>query len=158
MMRSVEILIVIIILTGAFIAASSFAVLPGPREAAPVNLRRAALTTLQMLDSDHALSNIAFSDNATLWDELQVALSASLPPDVVYNLTVYEVSSDVDGAELYQYVDHTSNAESLGVSSDASSYYVTSSNVTFAFTPEKIDTTLYILNCSDAKVTLDEVT
>jgi hypothetical protein len=151
MMRSVEILLVIIILTGAFIVASSFAVLPEPRQASSVNLRRVALTTLQMLDSDHELSEIAFSDvDDPVWSDLQVALSASLPPDMIYNLTVYEVESGGSGAELYTYVNHISNAESLGVSSDVSSYFVASSNVTFAFTPEKINGTLYILNCSDA--------
>jgi len=151
MMRSVEILLVIIILAGAFIVASSFAVLPEPRQASPVNLRRMALTTLQMLDSGSALSDIAFSDvDDPAWSDLQVALSASLPPDMVYNLTVYEVDSDGSGAELYTHVKHISNAESLGVSSDASSYFVASSNVSFAFTPEKIGATLYILNCSDA--------
>jgi hypothetical protein len=151
MMRSVEILLVIIILTGAFIVASSFAVLPEPRQASPVNLRRLALTTLQMLDSDHELSKVAFSAvDDPVWSEFQVALSASLPPDVVYNLTVYDVDSSGSGAELYKYFKHISNAESLGVSSDASSYFVASSNVTFTFTPEKIGRTLYILNCGDA--------
>jgi hypothetical protein len=151
MMRSVEILLVVIILAGAFIVASSFAVLPEPRQASPVNLRRLALTTLQMLDSNHELGKVAFSDiNDPVWSELQVALSASLPPDVVYNLTVYEVDSSGSGDALYTHFKSFSNAESLGVSSDASSYFVTSSNVTFAFTPEKIGSTLYILSCSDA--------
>jgi len=155
MMRSVEILLVIIILAGAFIVASSFAVLPEPRQASPVNLRRLALTTLQMLDSNHGLSEIVFSGNSTRWSELQVALSASLPPDVVYNLTVYEVNGTGSGDALYKHVWNISNAESLGVASDASSYFVTSSNATFTYTPEKIGEhggggTLYILNCSDA--------
>ncbi len=150
MMRSVEILIVIVILAGAFIVASSFTVLPEPRQVSPVNVRRLALTTLQVLDADHVLSQVVFSGNSTDWRDLQVALSASLPPDVVYNLTVYEVGSGAGGETLYKYINHTSNAESLGVSSDTSSYFVTSSNVTFAFTPEKIAATLYILNCNDA--------
>jgi len=150
MMRSVEILLVIVILAGAFIIASSFAVLPESEEVSPVNLRRLALTTLQMLDADHDLSQAVFSNDPTLWSGLQVALSASLPPDVVYNLTVYEVDSSVSGAALYKFNRTISNAESLGVSSDSSSYFVTSTNVTCAFTPETINTTLYILNCNDA--------
>jgi hypothetical protein len=156
MMRSVEILLVIIILAGAFIVASSFAVLPEPRQASPVNLRRLALTTLQMLDSNHELSKVAFSAvDDPVWSELQVALSASLPPDVVYNLTVYEVGSGGSGAPLYKLNATISNAESLGVASDASSYFVTTSNATFDVSPEKIGEhgeggTLYILNCSDA--------
>jgi hypothetical protein len=154
MMRTIEVLIVIIIITGAFIGASFFAVLPWPRQVSPVNLRRLAFTTLQMLDSNYDLSRAAFEiDNYTIWSALQVALSASLPPNVIYNLTVYEVRSGT--AQLYDPKASISDAESLGSTSDASSYLTASSNVTFNVTPEKIGeqgggATLYILNCSDA--------
>jgi hypothetical protein len=156
MMRTIEVLIVIIIITGAFIGTSFFAVLPWPRQVSPLNLRRLSFTTLQMLDSDYGLSTAAFDvDNATLWSELQIALSASLPPNVLYNLTVYEVDSSTGGAELYANQKTVSNTESLGSTSDASSYLAASSNVTFNVIPEKIGEhsgggTLYILNCSDA--------
>jgi hypothetical protein len=156
MMRTIEVLIVIIIITGAFIAASFFAVLPWPRQVSPVNLRRLAFTTLQMLDSSYDLSRAAFeTGNNTLWGGLQVALSASLPPNVIYNLTVYEVGGGESGAGLYSKLESMSNAESLGITSDASSYLVASSNVTFHVIPEKIGEhsgggTLYILNCSDS--------
>jgi len=155
MMRTIEVLIVIIIITGAFIAASFFAVLPWPRQVSPVNLRRLAFTTLQMLDSNYELSRAAFeTDNYTIWGGLQVALSASLPPNVIYNLTVYEVTGET--TQLYTFIASISNAESLGATSDASTYMVASSNVTFNVIPEKIGEhdgggTLYILNCSDAK-------
>jgi hypothetical protein len=72
---------------------------------------------------------------------------------MVYNLTVYEVQG---GAQLYTVIKSISNAESLGVGSDAASSLVASSNVTFSVTPEKIGgsqgggVTLYILNCSDS--------
>jgi hypothetical protein len=154
MMRTIEILIVIIIITGAFIAASFFAVLPGPRQVSPMNLRRLAFTTLQMLDSNYELSRAAFeTDNYTIWGGLQVALSASLPPNVIYNLTVYEVTGET--TQLYTFIASMSNAESIGATSDASTYIVASSNVTFKVVPEKIGAhggggTLYILNCSDA--------
>jgi len=157
MMRTIEVLIVIVIITGAFIAASFFAVLPWPRQVSPMNLRRLSFTTLQMLDSNHDLSRAAFeTDNATLWGGLQIALAASLPPNVIYNLTIYEVSQAGMG-QLYIPVDGASisNAENLGATSDASTYMVASSNVTFNVIPEKIGEksgggTLYILNCSDA--------
>jgi hypothetical protein len=154
MMRTIEILIVIIIITGAFISASFFAVLPWPRQVSPMNLRRLAFTTLQMLDSNYDLSEAAFeTKNYTTWGGLQVALSAALPPNVIYNLTIYEVTGET--TQLYTYIDSISNAESLGATSDASSYMVASSNVTFNVVPEKIGAqsgggTLYILNCSDA--------
>jgi hypothetical protein len=154
MMRTIEILIVIIIITGAFIAASFFAVLPWPRQVSPVNLRRLSFTTLQMLNSNYDLSRAAFeTENATIWGGLQVALSAALPPNIIYNLTIYEVTGET--TQLYTYIDSISNAENLGATSDASSYMLASSNVTFNVIPEKIGEhggggTLYILNCSDA--------
>jgi hypothetical protein len=154
MMRTIEVLIVIIIITGAFIAASFFAVLPWPRQVSPMNLRRLAFTTLEMLDSNYELSRAAFeTDNSTVWGGLQIALSASLPPNIIYNLTIYEVTGET--TQLYTYIASMSNAENLGATSDASSYMVASSNVTFNVVPEKIGThggggTLYILNCGDA--------
>jgi len=155
MMRTIEILLVIIIITAAFIIASFYAVLPIPRRVSPINLRRLALTTLQTLDVDYDLSEIVFmAENDTAWGQLQIALSACLPPNVIYNLTVYEVQSGSTG-ELYLPIKSISNAESLGIGSDAASYLVASSNVTFRVIPEKIGEhggggTLYILNCSDA--------
>lgn len=156
MMRTIEVLIVIIIITGAFIAASSFAILPWPRQVSPMNLRRLSYTTLELLDSDHDLSTAAFeTENYSIWSGLQVALSASLPANVVYNLTVYEVGISDGGTELYSEMISISNSETLGSTSDAFSYLASSSNVTFNAVPEKIGElsgggTLYILNCSDA--------
>jgi hypothetical protein len=153
MMRTIEVLLVVIIISTAFVAASYFTVLPPPRQVSPMNLRRLSLTTLQMLDSDYDLSTAAFqTDNSSIWGGLQIALSASLPPNVVYNLTVYDISGQ-DG-DVYSSVASMSNAESLYTTSDVSTYTVASSNVTFNVTPEKIGGgnggTLYILNCSDA--------
>ena len=145
----------IIIITGAFIIASFFAVLPSPRQISPLNLRRLALTTLQTLDADYSLSEIVFKNSSDpSWSELQIALSACLPPNIVYNLTVYDVRSGSSG-ELYIPIKSLSNAENLGIGSDAASYLVASSNVTFNVIPEKIGEhgsggTLYILDCSDA--------
>ena len=155
MMRTIEILLVIIIITAAFTISSLFAVLPSPRQVSPLNLRRLALTTLQTLDVDYDLSETVFNESDKLaWGQLQIALSACLPPNIVYNLTAYEVSSG-SGTELYTPIKSISNAESLGIASDAGSYLVASSNVTFNVIPEKIGEhggggTLYILNCSDA--------
>jgi len=155
MMRTIEIFLVIIIITAAFIISSLFAVLPSPRQVSPLNLRRLALTTLQTLDVDYDLSETVFNESDNLaWGQLQIALSACLPPNIVYNLTAYEVSSG-SVTELYLPIKSISNAESLGIASDAASYLVASSNVTFNVIPEKIGEhggggTLYILNCSDA--------
>ena len=156
MMRTIEVLIVIVILLASFAVISTFTVLPAPRQVAPLNLRRLALTSLQTLDSDHDLSEAAFDiDNDTTWNHVQVALSAMLPADIIYNLTIYEINSNASETKLYTRLKSVSNAENLGVASDSSQYSLASSNVTFNVTPEKIGEhgdggTLYILNCSDA--------
>ena len=56
MMRTVEVLMVIVILTGAFIATSYFAVLPWPRQVSPLDLGRLSLTTMETLNSGNDLS------------------------------------------------------------------------------------------------------
>ena len=92
-----------------------------------------------MLDSNHALSQAAFdTGNSTLMDQLQVSLSASLPPNILYNLTFYNVNNNQNGGTLYTAQKSMSNAQSLGVTSDASSDLVASSNATFDVTPQKI--------------------
>jgi hypothetical protein len=119
-----------------------------------MNLRRLSFTTLQTLNSNYDLSAAAFQpDNASLWGGVQVALSASLPSNVVYNLTVYNVNGD-DG-QIYDPITSVSNTQNMGATSDMSTYTVASLNVTFSFSPQKIGEgtnggTLYILNCSDA--------
>ncbi|XHH10129.1 MAG: hypothetical protein ACFCUE_05720 [Candidatus Bathyarchaeia archaeon] len=154
MMRTIEVLIVVVIIAGAFIAASAYAVLPWPREVSPVNLRRLSYTTLQTLDSNYDLSQAAFAvnDNES-WINLQTTLSASLPPNVLYNLTVYDVGNS-STTQLYTPLKTISNTPELGSTSDAFSYTVASSSVTFNMVPEKIGEngggTLYILNCNDA--------
>jgi hypothetical protein len=156
MMRTIEVLIVIVILLGSFAVISTFAVLPAPRQVAPLNLRRLALTSLQTLDFDNDLSEAAFdTDNDTIWNHVQVALSAMLPADIIYNLTIYDINSNASGTELYTPLKSVSNAENLGTASDSSQYSLASSNVTFNVVAEKIGEhgdggTLYILNCSDA--------
>jgi len=152
LLRTVEILIVILILAGAFIAASLFAVLPSPRQISSPNLRQLALTTLQVLDRNKALTETVFKDPADrAWTDLQIALSACLPPNVVYNLTVYDIVTLPDGTVTYQPANSITNSESgVGTDSEAASYLVTSTNVTFTVAPQKISGTLYILNCSDA--------
>jgi hypothetical protein len=119
-----------------------------------MNLRRLSFTTLQALNSNYDLSKAAFQpDNASLWGGVQVALAASLPSNMVYNLTVYNVNGD-DG-QIYNSVKSISNTQNLVATSDMSTFTVASLNVTFSFSPQKIGETtnsgtLYILNCSDA--------
>jgi hypothetical protein len=155
MMRTVEVLIVIAIIFGAFIAVSAFAVLPTPKQVSPISLNKLASTTLQELNTNYDLSAASFSNSTSVWGPIQVALSASLPPNVIYNMTVYNVTTSPTGVTLYNSAYSISNAQSLGSTSDASNYLVASTNITYNITPQKIGAnggtqTVYILNCSDA--------
>jgi hypothetical protein len=158
MMRSVEIFMVALILFSAFAITSYFAVLPSPRDISGLNLRELALSTMETLNMNDDLAKTVFSSTSDpSWGTLQSALSASLPANVVYNLTVYDIVTSADGVVTYSAVKSVSNCEGdLGVDSDASSHVVESSDVTFTATSQKIgeasgrNITLYILNCNDA--------
>jgi len=143
---------VILILAVAFIAATFFAVLPSPKQISSPSLRQLALTTLQVLDTNKALSEAVFKNPPDqAWTDLEIALSASLPPNIIYNLTIYDMIKGSGDALTYRKFHSITNSESgLGTDSEASIYLVASTNATFTITPEKISGTLYILNCSDA--------
>ena len=114
MMRTVEVLLVIILLGAAYVATSSYIALPSPSTVSPVDLNQLAYTTLQELDSRYDLSSAAFqTNNLTAWGDLQIALAASLPANMVYNLTVYNVNTASNGAPLYSSVASISNAANL---------------------------------------------
>jgi hypothetical protein len=148
MMRTVEVIMVIVILASAFVIGSFFAVLPSPRQISSVNLGELSLTTLQMLDQNNELNQIVFrATSDPSWGYLQTALTASLPLNILYNFTVYNMTN----TGQYKLLNSFSNTKTgLGTSSETASIIVPSSNVTFSFAPQKIPTTLYILNCSDA--------
>ena len=155
-MRTVEVIFVISILLGAFIITTQFAVLPSPRQAFGTNLRELSYSTLETLDAQGSLSATIFEDSSNpAWGELQKALSASLPPNVVYNLSIYDLSANPEGILTYQLTNSISDT-SFGADSDAASFLVTSADVTFTQNPQKVgettgqNITLYILNCEDA--------
>ncbi len=155
-MRTVEVLFVIVILLTAFVITTQFAVLPSPSEAFGTNLRELSQSTLETLDMQGILSATVFeapSDDA--WGDLQKAISASIPPNMVYNLTVYDLTANSEGIVTYELARSISDA-SFGSASDVASLMVTSPDVTFTQDPQKVgestgqNITLYILNCSDA--------
>jgi hypothetical protein len=158
MMRTLEVFMVAIILFASLAITLHFAVLPSPSNVSGRNLRELALSTIETLDVNDDLTRTVFTNiSDPSWVHLQNALAASLPPNIMYNLTVYDIVTSSAGVATYRLVKSFSNSISdLGVDSDASSYVVESSNVKFATTPQKIgqDTgkniTLYILNCNDA--------
>ena len=154
-MRTVEVLFVIVILLSAFVITSQFAVLPSPRQAFGTNLRELSQSTLDTLDTQGVLSKTVFSNSSDDWGDLQKGLSASLPPNIVYNLTVCDISTGSDGLADYQLVKSISDTSFGGVS-DSASLLVASPDVTYTKDIKRIgnstgqEITLYILNCEDA--------
>ena len=155
MMRTVEVLFVIMILLTSFTIATQFAVLPSASEAFGTELGDLAQSTLETLDAKGVLSATVFDEvTEDSWASLQKALSASLPVNVVYNFTVYDLTED-SGIVTYQ-LSNTVSDSSFGTDSASASVMVTSPDVTFSQDPEKVgersgqNITLYILNCSDA--------
>lgn len=150
-MRTIETLMVIFILVTTFILVSHFAVLPSSRLISSPSLRELARSILETLDEKGELTRIVFNETLDAWNELQTALSAALPPNVVYNLTVYNVVTSASGEVTYNLIFSVSDSSGdLGAGSETASYLVTSPNVTFTVTPQKIRHTLYILNCNDS--------
>ena len=135
MMRTVEVMFVIVILLTAFLITTQFAVLPSPTQTFGTNLRGISQSTLETLDAEGLLSETVFSDDADSWADLQKALSASLPVNVVYNLSVYNIST-INGIVSYQ-LTHSISDASFGVDSDAASLLVASPDVTFTQDPQK---------------------
>ncbi len=155
-MRTVEVIFVISILLGAFVIATQFAILPSPRQAFGTNLRDLSQSTLETFDAQGVLSETIFKENSDpAWGNLQKAISASLPPNLVYNLSVYDLSADSGGLISYKLMNSISDI-GFGADSEAASLLVTSPDVTFTQNPQKIgessgqNITLYILNCEDA--------
>ncbi|MGD9130153.1 MAG: hypothetical protein PVH73_01100 [Candidatus Bathyarchaeota archaeon] len=155
-MRTVEVLFVIIILLSAFFITTYFAVLPSSSQAFGTNLRELSQSTLETLDAEGILSQTVFKpENDAAWADLQKALSASLPPNIVYNLNVYNLSANASGAATYN-LEHSISDASFGVESGATSLLVASPDINYTQDPQKIEAstnqsiTLYILNCNDA--------
>ena len=155
-MRTVEVLFVIIILLTSFFITTYFAVLPSSSQAFGTNLRELSQSTLAILNTDGILSATVFEDpDDPAWGDLQKALSTTLPPNIVYNLSIYDLTADPQGVVTYQLANSISDAN-FGADSDAASLMVTSPNVTFTEDPQKVgestgqNITLYILNCNDA--------
>ena len=149
-MRTIEVSIVIVILTTAFLASAYFGTF-SPQEISSLNLRQLALTTLQIVDSDQSLSETVFkTPEDSAWTELQYALTASLPPNIDYNLTVYDIVRSQDTITYRRFHSITSSLSGLAGSSEAATYLVTTTNTSFTSNKQKVKTTLYILNCSDA--------
>jgi hypothetical protein len=154
-MRTVEVLFVIVILLTAFTITTQFAVLPSPSEAFGTNLRELSQSTLETLDMQGILSATVFEESNAAWGDLQKAISASIPPNMVYNLSVYDLTANSEGVVTYTLERSVSDA-GFGSDSDVASLMVTSPDVTFTQDPQKVgeatgqDITLYILNCSDS--------
>jgi hypothetical protein len=154
-MRTVEAMIAVAILVGGVAGLTAYLQLPPPSSVYSNQLYNLGYSALQELTASGVLQAAAFNpDNPLYQGELQSALQAILPANVVYNLTYYNVTTNtVDGVNTTQYapIGYISN---LGGSKPkftvTISFVVPSPNLTFILKTKPYPSTVFILNCSDA--------
>jgi len=157
MLRTIEALFVVVIVLGAFFGVIYYVELPSPRVTSSIGLKDLAASTLESLNENNFLTETVFSNDDTAWANLQNSLESWLSPNIMYKLTVYNIELSQTGETVYNPLQSMKNFEGeLPSNSETAFCTVTSPNVTFAITPEKIGTksgrkiTLYIFNCEDA--------
>ena len=153
MLRTVEALFVVVLVLSTLLGLTHFVDIPSPRSLSSVGLKDLAASTLESLNDDNFLTETVFSNDPTDWAQLQNSLESSLLPNVMYKLTVYAIDSSSTGELEYTPLNSIYNFEGeLPSASETAFCTVTSPNVTYAITPEKISIgekkiTLYIFNC-----------
>ena len=157
MLRTVEALIVVVLVLSTLFGVIQYMVLPSPRMTSSIGLKDLATSTLTSLDEDAFLTKTIFSHDDTAWIGLENSISSSLAANVMYNLNVYSIETSLTGDIEYNLLTSLQNFEGdLPTGSETAFITITSPNVTYTITPEKIGArsgkqlTLYILNCEDA--------
>ena len=149
MMRIFEALLIVIIVLGQISIVVNFAVIPNPRLTSSLSLQERGSTLLTSLDENNLLTETVFSNNNASWAELRDTIDSSLPPNIIYKLSIFRTGDVVNPIKVI------SNFEGDFSSGSQIIYYAVSSpNVTITTTRETIGTgekiSLYILNCKDS--------
>ena len=155
MMRTVEAMIAVAILVGGVAGLTAYLQLPPPKSVYSDQLYNLGYSALQQLTASGVLQTAAFNpDNPLYQSELQSALQAILPANVVYNLTYYNVTtSTINGVNTTQYtpIGYISNSGGAQPKFTVTvSFVVPSPNLTFVLKAKPYHSTVFILNCSDA--------
>ncbi|HLH45246.1 MAG TPA: hypothetical protein VKV31_00535 [bacterium] len=155
MMRTVEAMIAVAILVGGVAGLTAYLQLPPPKSVYSDQLYNLGESALQQLTASGVLQTAAFNpDNPLYQGELQSALQAILPANVVYNLTYYNVTTNtVSSVNTTQYtpIGYISNSGGSQPKFTVTvSFVVPSPNLTFVLKTKPYPSTVFILNCSDA--------
>lgn len=155
MMRTVEAMIAVAILVGGVAGLTAYLQLPPPKSVYSDQLYNLGYSALQQLTASGVLQTAAFNpDNPLYQGQLQSALQAILPANVVYNLTYYNVTTSIiNGVSTTQYtpIGYISNSGGTQPKFTVTvSFVVPSPNLTFVLKAKPYPSTVFILNCSDA--------
>ena len=155
MMRMVEALFVVVLISGSLLGIINYTSIPSPKESSSKGLEDTALSIIRSLDEDNTLTRAAFSTDYNDYGEIQKALDATLPPNMVYNMSIVRLdlsSNTLDYVTTWSVSNFKGNPPT---GAKTVSYAVTSPKVTVDAIRDKISVggipiTLYILNCTDA--------
>jgi hypothetical protein len=157
MLRTLETLFVVVMVLSSLFGIIHFINTPSPRITSSTGLEDLAASTIRNLDENNFLTNTVFSHDELAWAKLKNSIDSSLAPNIMYKLSVYSIGTSPTGEIVYNLTDSLHNFEGdLPTGSEITSITVTSPNVTYSITPEKIGArygkqiTLYVLNCGDA--------
>ncbi len=92
-MRVIETILASFIIFSALTFVNIFAVLPSSPKYETSDLEKMGHNVLHDLDEQGLLSRFVY--NETEWEELTLALTIFLPPDVYFDLTIYDVQANM---------------------------------------------------------------
>jgi hypothetical protein len=156
MLRTLESLFVVGIVFSAMLIGQSYIQIPSPREASSTGLQEKASSILANLDERGELTKAVFNSSNYEWFNIAKSIDSSLPSNVIYAITAYEVNYNSTSRVFnYKALKTAKNFDGVFPSGSTSAEYtVTSPDVTISQAPQKIGGdgayTLYILNCNDA--------
>ncbi len=155
MMRMVEALFVVVLVSGSLLGVVNYTTIPSPKESSSKGLEDTALTVLRSLDENNQLTKAAFSTDTSVHAELQKALDATLPPNMVYNMSVVRLDLATNKLDYNTRWSVSNFKGTPPTGSKTVTYAVTNPKVTVEAVRGKISVggtpiTLYILNVTDA--------
>lgn len=155
MMKMVEALFVVAIVTGAMVGVLNYTFIPSPKESSSKGLEDTALTILRSLDEDNRLAYAAFSENNTDHAAIQRAIESAVPPNIVFNMTVIRLDTSLGELKYTPQWSVSNFKGSEPTGAKTTTYTVTSPKVTVSglrgkITVGGVEVTLFILNCTDA--------
>ncbi|PSN84302.1 hypothetical protein B9Q02_09640 [Candidatus Marsarchaeota G1 archaeon BE_D] len=156
MMRTIEVIIAIAILIGGVAGLTAYLSVPPPQTISSAQLTQLGYSLLQRMTASGVLQQAAFNPNNPIFvGQLESAFLASLPSNVVYNLTVYNVlQRSINGANSTSYVPVWNISNFSGRSPRFTvtiSYVISPLNLSYNIKPHPYPATLFILNTSDAE-------